>query len=754
MHHAAAIARLRAPSRTVSIHARLLALALASGGLATPGLAEDAAGAAVDQLQQVVVTARKRAENVQEVPIAITTVSESQLRQYGAGQMSELVQHVPNFDWDPVGFNALSSWGLRGIVATSRNAGQESGLAIYQDGVFIGRPTGFNVSLLDVDHIEVLRGPQGTLYGRNTIAGAINITSRRPTDQLGVAADLNVGNYSRVDADAEITGPIIPGTLRGKFGAYTQENDGYVRNLAGQPLLSENRKGGRGALYFEREHLEVILAGDVLHENHRTAFGLAADPQLALALPNYYFTDPYVTNQNDPNFEKIDAGGGSLTVNWTLPTGQVFTSITADRINNFDLDNDDDAGPITLTHSHFVDKSAMFSQELRIASASGGRYDYVAGLYYLDENVRTHRHTAVVPWPAENVGIVDAGKVGTRSYAAFASGNLHLTEVWTLGAGLRYTNDRKDSSFTQTVNVPLGFKSPLYAFPSSSRDDKQVSGDVTLSFKPHEHYLAYATVRRGFKSGGFQTDIIDFSNPDLFNYKPETATTYEIGSKSDLLGNTLRANVALFDTEYKDMQVSQLVGLGFTTVNAGKSRIRGAEAELAWLPVRQLSLSLSGGFLDAKYLEFPNCDPLGLGTDCSGNRLQFTPRWNIGTSVDYRQPVTSWGVLMVHADSSSRDAEFSDALNSDGARKLGNGATSWPLRIGGYTLVGARLGLESADQSWGVYLWGKNLSNHVYDLRRWRYPIIPLAFGAVGAQGIEFVPGQPRTYGVEFRYRH
>ena len=153
-------------------------------------------------LEEIVVTARKRSENAQDVPIAITTLSDSKLRELGANNMGELVEHVPNFDWDPVGINALSSWGLRGIVDQSRNAGQESGLGIYVDGVFIGRPVGFNASLADIDQVEVLRGPQGSLYGRNTIAGAVNITTQTcRRNDLGFNVDLNLGNYDRRDAE-------------------------------------------------------------------------------------------------------------------------------------------------------------------------------------------------------------------------------------------------------------------------------------------------------------------------------------------------------------------------------------------------------------------------------------------------------------------------------------------------------------------------------------------------------------------------
>jgi iron complex outermembrane recepter protein len=706
-------------------------------------------------LEEVVVTARKRAENAQDVPIAITTLSDAKLKELGANNMGELVEHVPNFDWDPVGINALSSWGLRGIVDQSRNAGQESGLGIYVDGVFVGRPVGFNASLADVEQVEVLRGPQGSLYGRNTIAGAVNITTRRPTNNLGVNVDVNVGNYSRRDADVGISGPLISGVLTGKISAFEQRNDGYVHNVAdGRDLLNENRQGGRAAIFFTpTESLEVRLSGDIMHQDHRTAFGLSAEPQLNIAIPTWYYADRFTTNQNDANFEKIDVGGGSLLVNWTLPNGVLFTSITADRINNFDLDNDDDAGPITLTHSHFVDKSAMFSQELRLTSKQGGAYDYVVGLYYLDENVRSNRHTAVVPYPAQDLGILDVTKVGTRSYAGFGNLNVHFAPTWTLGVGLRYTLDRKDGNFLQSVNVPLGFQSSLTEFPGVRRTDKQISGDVTLTWKPAEELLAYGTVRKGFKSGGFQTDIIDFSDVASFSFKPETAVTYELGLKTEALHRRVRLNGAIFDTEYKDMQVSQLVGLGFTTNNAGKSRIRGVELELEVAPVEHLTLGVSGGLLDAKYLQFPNCDPLGLGTDCSGNRLQFTPRWNLGTTVDYRVPFTA-GAIVFHADTSSRGYEYSDALNQDGVRTLSNGALSWPLKIGGYTLVGARFGYETSDRAWGVYAWGKNLTDKGYDLRRWRYPIIPVAFGAVGAQGIEFVPGQPRTWGVELTYRH
>ena len=186
-------------------------------------------------------------------------------------------------------------------------------------------------------------------------------------------------------------------------------------------------------------------------------------------------------------------------MNWTLPGGLLFTSITADRINNFNLDNDDDAGPITLTHSHFIDKSAMFSQEFRLTSKQGGPYDYVAGLYYLDENVRANRHTAVVPAPDENFGIVDAAKVGTRSYAGFGNLNYHFAPAWTLGVGLRYTIDRKDRT-SSSRSMCRWASSPLRDSTGVRRSDKQVSGDLTLTWKPAQDLLSYGTYAKASRA--------------------------------------------------------------------------------------------------------------------------------------------------------------------------------------------------------------------------------------------------------------
>jgi iron complex outermembrane receptor protein len=293
----------------------------------------------------------------------------------------------------------------------------------------------------------------------------------------------------------------------------------------------------------------------------------------------------------------------------------------------------------------------------------------------------------VVPAPQEDVGILDLAEVGTRSTAAFGNVNYHFLPRWTLGVGARYTQDKKNADFTQTVNVPLGFESGYVAFPNQNRDDKRFSGDVTLTWKPVDDVLGYGTVRKGFKSGGFQTDIIDFSDPAQFNFKPETAVTYELGLKSELAQRTLRLNAAVFDTEYKDMQVSQLVGLGFTTNNAGKARIRGIEVELDYLVVERLTVGLSGGWLDAKYLQFPDCDALGLGQDCSGNRLQFTPEWNLGATADYRQPLP-FGSLVLHADSTSRGYEYSDAVNSDGVRLLNNGRRAGRCGLGATRSLG------------------------------------------------------------------
>jgi iron complex outermembrane receptor protein len=720
--------------KRLPINCRVAALSAAIGTLAC--VAPVYAAEPEFALEEVVVTARKREESAEDIPIAITSMGEMAIENTGATAMDDLVASVPNLAMDPNG-NSLNSWGMRGIVSVTRNAGQESGLGVYIDGVFAGRPASFNFPMNDIQQVEVLRGPQGSLFGRNTIAGAINITTKKPTDELEGRIKVSLGNYERQDLQADVSGPLIDGVLSGKLSGFSFQRDGYVDNLFdGDSYMDDDRVGGRGALYWTpSNNLEMSLSVDYLEQDNRQLFGQTMEPILNTFVPDWYQPDAYKVNQNDPNQEQIESGGIGLTVNWDLESGFTLTSITAQRFADFKLVADDDAGPLTLSYSHFQDNSDTFSQELRLTSPSNDSYDYIVGLYYLEQEVDANRITAVVPYPDNSFGISSKSSVDSEAWAIFGTANVYLTEALTFTLGLRYTDEQKHSDFTQVDSAGVGF--PDLRFSPAQQDDAW-SGDISLGYVLSETTNLYASVRKGVKSGGFQTDIVDFTSEDLFVFGPEEAISYELGFKATLLDRRLRFNAAMFHTEYDDMQVGQLLGLGFTTTNAGQSEIDGLEFELEWMASQNLALGLSLGLLDHKYTSYRGCN--GAAVNCDGNALQLVSDWSAAANIDYTHPLSNGASLDFHFDWTSRDEYFTDAVNDP------------DLVVEQRSLLNARIGYTTADEMVSVYLWAKNITDEEYDSLLWKYPITPLAFGE-STTGLERLVGEPRTYGVELSYR-
>ncbi|WP_339670584.1 TonB-dependent receptor [Dasania marina] len=700
------------------------------GAVATPALGQNAT------IEELIVTSRKRQENVQDIPVAITALGEATIDNLGATSVSDLVTNVPNLAMDPNG-NSLNSWGLRGIVSVSRNAGQESGLGVYIDGVYAGRPASFNFPLSDIQQVEVLRGPQGSLFGRNTIAGAINITTKMPYDEFQGQIKTTLGNYSKVNVEAGVSGAIVEGTLNGKISGFSFQRDGYVKNISdGKDQMSEDRVGGRMGLYWTpNDRTEIIFSGDYLEQDNRQIFGATREPGLNDIAAGWYQSSAHKINSNDPNSEKIKSGGSSLTVNFETESEFILSSITAKRFADFELLADDDAGPLTLTYSEFQDDSDTFSQEFKIVSPSYDSYDYVAGLYYLNQSIEAARVTSVLPYPENTIGILSESEVDTKAWAAFGTLNVYPTEDLTLTLGLRYTDEDKSSQFSQLENAGIGF--PTVSF-SPDISDQSWSGDVSASYAIDENIKVYSSIRRGTKSGGFQTDVIDFTSPELFEFGAETATSYELGLKGSFFERSMEVNASIFRTDYEDMQVGQLLGLGFTTTNAGESEINGIELELRWVATDNLSFGFSAGVLDHEYTSYDDCN--GVGVDCDGNKLQLVSDWTAAANMDYWYPLNSGAVLELHVDGSTKDDSYTDAVNDK------------DLLVEGLTLVNARIGYVSADESYSVYLWGKNLADKESDSVLWKYPITGLFFGSEFS-GLQGIPSMPRTYGIEATYR-
>lgn len=684
------------------------------------------------RLEEITVTARKTEERLQSVPASVSVMSASDLADSGITAFEDVLAHVPNVSMGGGIAGALQGQlGIRGVSTLVRNIGVESGVGIYIDGVYLGRPESYNQELIDVAQIEILRGPQGTLFGKNTIAGVFNITTIRPEDEPAGAVKVEVGNYDLMRTQAYVTAPIVEGVLSGKLaGAYVLR-DGVYRHLSGGDAGGEiDVASYRGALYYTPTAAsEVILAVDGLQDRGSPAFFQVTD---LAGVESPMETTPWRLNNNRPNSLQRDNHGASLTATVDVASG-TLTSISALRRSEYEASLDDDQEQVDyLAVDEWGDVTRFFTQELRFNRRIGERFDYVAGLYYFDQKVTTDRVLAL----GADLGIPGEPALGTRgtvetsTYAAYGSLNYRFTPSTTLSLGLRYTREEKDADFVQddTTGIFALLNLPSLTYRGSASDD-DFSPTVSLSHQFTSDVMIYGRYARGFKSAAFNVDLVPSTSG--LSAGPEYATTYELGMKSDLFDRRLRANFAVFETHYEDMQVSQLLGSGVTLNNAGEATIRGYEVELAGYVAQGLKLEGSLGYLDPTYDRYENCSiPAALGggsIDCSGNRIIGAAKYTYQLAVQYDQPLAG-GDFLARVDFSSQSPVHFEATNSQ------RFASDWR------SVLNARVGLSSLGGRWDFFVWGRNLTDETYVT----YRDDRSAIGVLQTTAY----GEPRTYGV------
>ncbi len=703
-----------------------LSCAIGTGAVLTQLLGTAAYGQAVrtDQtIETVVVTAEKRPEDLQKVPLSMTVLSSEDLSKKGINSLRQLEFSVPNLSFVGVDTSVGPTVAIRGISSDARNIGFESGVSMYVDGVYTGRPDTFNADMLGIEQIEVLRGPQGTLFGKNTTAGALNITTRQPTDTLEGSAEFEYGTFNQVVGRGTISGPLVEGKLAAEAGGFFRFRGGYQANLFdGTRKYDENSIGGQAKFrYTPNASTDITLAFDGLAEHYR--------PDANQVLPGSFGyvpgQDPRAVNIDAPVFQKRQIFGTSLTANLQLEDGTTLTSISAYRLADTHFLSDDDASPEPFLTSNFVDNQNQFSQEVRLASPGEGALTYVAGVYFFAQGVNTRRASIIPPFTLlgpMGVAVTLDGSVNTRSYAAFGQAEYKFTDALRLSAGLRYTYEEKDLRMN-LMGSPLFGIIDLNATRSIS--DSNLSPMVSLSYAFSDEVNGYAKISEGFKSGGFNADFVASSQVE---FKPETVTNYEIGLKTQIADH-LRLNVAAFYMDYDDLQVSSFQQFsGFVISNAAKAHIWGAEVDGVAELFPGFELTGGLGYLNATFSSYPNGG--GLGIDYTGNTLPNAPHWTGNVAGEYTFKLLDWGTAFARAEYAYRDFSFTDSSNDAGHL------------LSGFGLFDARIGLNSPDGRWTFELWGKNLSDKLYANDRG----VPILGGILGQTFVSY--GAPRTAGI------
>lgn len=677
-------------------------------------------------LEEVTVTAQKRAENIQNVPISLIALSGDALEKAGVNNVDALQRLAPGLTVANVGSGFVSYTYIRGAGTNQFDAGSDPSVAYFVDEVYLGGSAGLQVELFDIDRVEVLKGPQGTLFGRNAAAGAISITTRRPSEARSAAASAQLGNFGSQVLRGSITGPVGDDFSYRLSGGY-KHRDAFTRNLntlARNPGFVESY-GVRGQLEWRRDSGSFLVTAEALTADNGMnnqflasavkAGQLSAAAAAALPPGETFYAHYY----NVDGFEKQDTHSLTGRLEWETPWGSL-TSISAFRSNLYKRLQDQDAtiAPGTAWRSRETDRT--FSQEVRLAGDKGERLRWIAGVYYYDAKTdQTHAFDHGTAFPTVSLqGVVrtDVSQIDTRSYAAFGQMTYNLTDRLDVTVGARYTKDKKSDDRTVKLTGP--------AFSVSVTDSwSSLDPAVTVQYKFDADSMAYLSFRRGFKSGGFQTLFPATAAIASTPFLPERVNSYELGLKTQWFERRLVANAALFRSDIADQQILRVTAPGQNTIdNAGATRTDGLDLSIIARPLSALRLSAEMTFQSAKFRRYQN------GTvSLAGNRQLRSPDRMVAAGAEYEFDLGARGSLTFGTDYAYRSEAFFDNLNSQIPG----------LYQPSFGLLDARATYAPRNSSWRVGAWGRNLADKKYYRN--------VAVG--GVTGLA-TPGDPRTYGV------
>lgn len=704
-----------------------------------PTVAAPAAAEAPTVLETIVVTARKREEDGQKVPLALSIVSGDTLAERRLESIADLSTQVPNLETVTTSRTVY----LRGVGGGGRHVAFDTRASVHVDGVYVGAPPASDSLLLDLDRVEVLRGPQGTLFGQNSTSGTLNLVTRAPDAARHAQLVTGVGSRDGREVAGSLNLPLVADSLLLRLSGSGRWRDGFTRNRTiGGQNDDVDQVGGRLRLrWLPRAGLTIDLSADQTRDATRNIAGEPLTSTFGNAPPES--PQRFVVDNDTPEHDVNRNAGVSGTVNVETSRGR-FTAISAWRRAERDQLADFDRSSADFAIYDYRDDFNYLSQELRFASAPG-RLQYVAGLYFLQVQGDSLRLATagpqIVTGPPPFGSIVPGDRITTRpdlesrSIAAFGSVDYAITDRVVANAGLRVTTSRKEGRFDQTAeSFTIARVANLSGFEDDF-DETSVDPAIGLQWFAADEGMAYARIARGTKSGGFNLDVLSSPRPFPERFDEETVTNYEIGFKQDFLARRLRADIALFYADYRDYQVTQTVQVGDIRypgmTNAGRVRTWGPELTLDALPLPGLRLGLTAAWLHAEYASFKDAE--GIGVDYSGNRTEYAPRFNGSASLRYERRVPWRGSerWFVDAVLSGRTRSFAEASNAD------------RFEIDGHTLLNAQAGLIQATDRWQINLWAENLLDERYERTR-----STGTFGTLSGQH-----GTPRTGGLQVTYR-
>lgn len=716
------------------------------------------------QLEEVIVTAQKRAESLQDVPLTLQAFTGDRVAEAGITDLETLSENMPAVT---IARSASSQRIVMRGIGSGTNRGFEQSVGTFVDGIYYGRGQQIRPRFIDIASIEVLKGPQSTLFGTNVTAGAINIRSNDPTREFEGQVTLLAGQDGERDGNVVVSGPISE-RLLGRLALYKRDYDGYMDNASiGQSVAQEDHWGGRVVLLFEAtdnlsiraayEHHDLdqggntaqnviytdnflpIVSGDDVEFNYKSDGGFLAGFN---TIPNGRTDD---SNQFDTASIKIDYVGD----------GYSLTSVTGYTQYDWKNSTDSDYSSLNIFAQENTQEFKQWSQELRVETKLADSVDVLAGVYYHDQDLDQLIISEVVSTPAGPNLVLSPARQDTQTWALFAQGTAALTDAARMTLGLRYGSDEKDVYDGLTHSNPvfqaIGF---FGAFPHEiydSRDEQHVSWLIRGEYDFGEDSMAYALVSRGYKAGGFDINGLGGSKGTTpksdFEYNEEQATNFEIGSKMKLLDGAATLNASVFYTDYQDLQVTQFNGAGFEIGNAAKAIVKGLEVDYRQALTDQLTVSATATWQDFEFKDYlSNCNQRQLNgleagcvdgaQDLDGKDGQFAPKFSANLGLDYVTQVSTNLLFKANLNVVYSDSYYTQLGLDENTRQ------------DSYSKVNARLAIASADDSWELAAIGKNLTDEEVSVNSFDSPItsnFPLTY-------VQFIT-QPRQLALQATYR-
>lgn len=747
------------------------------------------------QVDEVIVSAQKRQESVQDVPISITAFSGADLDTRGVTDFTDIAQTVPNFDLPSSNTSRNVSVRIRGIGSSGTNPGIESSVGVFLDGLY--QPSGAQIfgELTDIQTVEILRGPQGTLYGRNTPVGALNVTTRDPQQEFESQIRLGYGSHDHKWINAYVGGGVSE-NVTGRVNAWFRDRDGYDDNLfTGDPINDAKTVGGRAKLLFQpSENLDINLTAGYSVSDKVCCIAEQINPTgpLGIATPGFLATmaangipfnnfddSDHIVDSDEMPDDHVEDLSASIKIDYELAGGHTLSSISGYQNWDNDVRVATESTRASILELDQDQLNEILSQEFRITSPIGDKFDYLGGLYFYKQDTTfeeagvflaggPHRVFANPRAPfclpqnggctaraGDNLGSLFEQE--TTSIAAYGNATVHVTEQWDVTGGLRWSQDEKNfdvNHFNDPTNSPVAnifVFPPIDPAPGSRKEDK-LTWSANTRYHVNDDVMLFATASTGFKSGGFNSRRLPAGS--ALEFEAESSISYEGGIKAFFADRRVMLNATAYHTTVEDFQETALAptGTGFIVSNAGEQRVKGIEMDYRFVPNDAFSFDGSFAYLDAEYTDFKGAQ-CGLGEtpdqangtcDRTGETPSNSPKISTTIGAQYEMSLSDDLNLRLRADYNWRDKQNILRVTQDS-----------PADIDAYGLLNLRATLGQKDGKWDLEAFVNNVADEAYFVQAAKQPLGALisAGGFSGAGGVVGWYGAPRTYGLQLTYR-